>query len=178
MFIGIQFIFFILLCLIFLGPLIKGFKHRSKPIGKVILIAYACGFTIIVFKIIFHLYSQKKVLTKSDFYGEYTIDRDYFSGPQADWQYNTFRFKIKPNDSIIFYVTDKQDVKRIYKGTISCEAPYTSARLAIHMESPTHHILSSHPTIYRGPRSFILVFHSPKFNNMYFRKNRWEPLSE
>jgi hypothetical protein len=30
--------------------------------------------------------TTKKKLDKSDYYGEYIIDRNYFSGKQADWQ--------------------------------------------------------------------------------------------
>ena len=35
---------------------------------------------------------KKNIIDKSDFYGEYKIDRNYFSGKQADWQYNNSRF--------------------------------------------------------------------------------------
>ena len=45
---------------------------------------------------------SKKVLEKSDYYGEYIIDRAYFSGKQADWQYNNFRFEIKKMIPFIF----------------------------------------------------------------------------
>ena len=116
----------------------------------------------------------KKVLDKSDFYGEYIIDRDYFAGKQADWQYNNFRLEIKENDSIYFYVTDGKIINETYKGTISTLAPYKSARLVIEMKKPTHHILTTNPTIYREVWDFFMVFNSPKFHNMYFRKGEWK----
>ena len=118
----------------------------------------------------------KKVLDKSDFYGEYIIDRNYFSGKQADWQYNNFRFEIKENDSIYFYVTDGRIINETYKGKISTLVPYQSARLVIEMEKPSHHILTTNPTIYREVWDFFMVFNSPKFNNMYFRKGKWKEI--
>ena len=115
-------------------------------------------------------------MEKSDFYGEYIIDRDYFSGKQADWQYNNFRFEIKENDSIYFYITNGKLIKESYKGTISTVAPYQSARLKIRMDLPTHHVLNSNPTIYRESWGFYMVFNSPKFHNMYFRKGEWKEI--
>jgi len=119
---------------------------------------------------------SKKVLKKSDFYEEYIIDRDYFSGKQSDWQYNNFRFEIKGNDSIYFYVTDEQIINETYKGTISTLAPYKSARLVIEMEKPTNHVLTTNPTIYREVWDFFMVFNSPKFHSMYFRKGEWKEI--
>ncbi|WP_298348343.1 hypothetical protein [uncultured Dokdonia sp.] len=118
----------------------------------------------------------KKVLDKEDFYGEYVIDRNYFSGKQADWQYNNFRFEIKDNDSIYFYTTEGETIHKTFKGTITTPSPYQSARLSIHMEQPIHHILNSDPTIYREVWGFFLVFNSPEFNNMYFRKGKWKEI--
>ena len=82
-----------------------------------------------------------------------------------------FRFEIKENDSIYFYVTDREIINKTYKGKISTLAAYKSARLVIEMENPNHHILTTNPTIYRDAWDFFMVFKSPKFNNMYFRKN-------
>jgi hypothetical protein len=49
----------------------------------------------------------KPNLEKDDYYGQYIVD-PIFPGKQADWQYNHFRFEIKDNDSIYFYVTEKE----------------------------------------------------------------------
>lgn len=113
-------------------------------------------------------------LKKRDYYGQYIINRDYFPGKQADWQYNNFRFEIKENDSIFFYLTDKEKVLKTYRGTITTTKPYSSERLILNMEQPKHHILTSNPTTYRSAWSFYLVFDSPKFNNVYFKKGKWE----
>ena len=59
---------------------------------------------------------REKKLTKKDYYGSYIINRNYFAGKQADWQYDHFRFEIRDNDSIYFYMTDKERISKIYKG--------------------------------------------------------------
>ncbi len=117
---------------------------------------------------------EKKKLKKKDYYGEYIIDRNYFKGKQADWQYDHFRFEITDDDSIFFYVTEKERIIETFKGTITTLKPYSSERLVIKMEKPTHHILNSNPTIYRETWDFFMVFNSPKYYNMFFRKGEWE----
>ena len=122
----------------------------------------------------------KTVLDKEDYYGQYIIDRNYFKWKQANWQYDNFRFEIKENDSLYFYITHKERVLKTYKGTIKTTDPsiYKSIRLSINMEQPTTHILKTDPTIYRSAWSFYLVFHSPKFNNVYFKKGQWKALDK
>lgn len=61
---------------------------------------------IIVSQIIMWL-SKPISLNKKDYYGTYVVNRKYFRGYQADWQYESFRFEIKDNDSIYFYITNK-----------------------------------------------------------------------
>ena len=121
-----------------------------------------------------------KILSKKDFYGQYIIDRNYFKGRQTNWQYDNFRFEIKENDSLFFYVTDKERILKTYRGVIKTTDPnvYKSVRLSINMEQPTIHVLKTDPTIYRSAWDFLLVFHSEKFNNMYFRKGTWKPINK
>jgi hypothetical protein len=171
---GLGFIFIILPISIILFLL--GIFTKKKFFG-IALVALWGGLLILwLLSAILRPFYEKKALDKSDFYGEYVVDRNYFSGQQADWQYNNFRFEIKENDSIYFYVTDEKKINETYKGTIATRAPYQSARLVIEMEKPTHHILTTNPTIYRGVWDFLLVFKSPKFNNMYFRKKKWKKI--
>ena len=150
---------------------------KNKIFGKTIgfILLGLIGLAIFSF-IIFRLTAKKK-LQKQNYYGEYIIDRDYFSGKQADWQYDHFRFEIKGNDSIYFYVTSKDKILKTYKGTISTLTAYSSERLTLNMNQPTIHILKTDPTIYRSAWSFYLVFHSDKYNNMYFRKGTWKPIN-
>ncbi|MCW3788925.1 hypothetical protein [Plebeiibacterium sediminum] len=136
--------------------------------GLIVILVLISGATHFIF--------DKKKLKHKDFYGTYVIDRGFFKGKQADWQYDHFRFEITKDDSIFFYVTDKEEIKRTYKGTISTLKQYYSERLVINMEKPTHHIMISNPTIYRETWDFYLVFNSSKFYNMYFRKGIWRSI--
>ncbi len=114
-------------------------------------------------------------LDKDDYYGEYIIDREFFSGKESDWQYNRYRMEIKESDSIFLYTYDKEKLVATHKGGITTVQPYGSERLVIHMEKPNHHITNTNPTVYReGWGSFYLVFYSTKFHNMYFRKGNWK----
>lgn len=131
------------------------------------------GFLVLEILIWFY---AKTELDKSDYYGEYVINREYFKGEQTDWQYNHFRFEITEQDSIFFYVTDKAKILKTYRGTIKTTNPnnHQSDRLIIEMETPTHHIVRSNPTTYRDAWDFYLVFNSPKFNSVFFKKGEWE----
>ena len=110
---------------------------------------------------------EKKVLQKEDYYGSYIIDRRFFKGKKSDWQYNSYRFEITDKDSIFFHCTIGERIFKTYRGTIDISVSYASARL----------ILSTYPTTYRSAWNFYLVFHSPYYNNMYFRKGKWKPLN-
>ncbi|MBC5836303.1 hypothetical protein [Flavobacterium muglaense] len=149
---------------------------RKKVYGKTIGIIWIVIIGIIFIASTTTALTSKTKLNKKDYYGHYCIDRDYFPGKQADWQYENFRFEIKDNDSIYFYETDKEKIIKTYRGTISTTIPYSSARLIINMQQPSSHITTSNPTVYRGSWDFILVFNSPKFNNVYFKKGEWAPL--
>ena len=172
-----------LLWLFLLAPLtvillLAWWSTKNKIYVKIVGYFYLGLFGLFILGTVIRLFTDKKVLKKSDYYGEYTVNRDYFPSRQTDWQYETFRFEIKDNDSIYFYNTDKGKVKKIYRGTIATTDPtqHTSERLILNMEQPTHHILTSNPTTYRSAWSFYLVFYSPKFNNVYFKKGQWKQL--
>lgn len=148
---------------------------RSKYAGMAIGIMWAGVIGLVILATLLRPLTEKKVLSKADYYGTYIIDRSMFPGPDADWQYNSFRFEITPDDSIHFHVTDGPRVVCTYSGRIHTVTSYSSARLVIHMAQP-HHVLHSNPTTYRDVWSFFLVLRSPLYHNMYFKKGRWKPL--
>ncbi len=160
--------------------MILWFITGNEIFGKVLGYLWIGLIGLILIGIIIRVLTDKKELTKKHYYGKCIINRNYFKGKQSDWQYNHFRFEIKENDSIYFYVTEKESIVRTYRGSITTTgaAQYPSERLIINMEKPTHHILTSNPTTYRSVWNFYLVFNSPKFNNVYFRKGQWESLEE
>lgn len=132
---------------------------------------------------IFGLYSfsafwTKKELEKDDIYGEYVIDRTKFSGKQADWQYEHFRFEITKDNDFIFYQTDNDRIIRTYKGKIEFLEAYNKPRIVLHMDKLRHHIIEDKPTLYRQVWTFYYVFNSPKFGNVFFTKGQWKPLDK
>lgn len=156
--------------------LIAWLLSRKLWIGKILGIIWLGIFGLSLLSGIVQWLTSKTELKKEDYYGEYVINRDYFKGEQTDWQYNHYRFEIKDEDSIFFYVTDKEKILKTFRGTIKTTTPYSSARLIIKMEQPTHHILTSNPTTYRSAWDFYLVFKSPKFYNVFFEKGKWKPI--
>lgn len=170
-------LFFVFILVPLIGILLVAWLlTRKKFFGKTLGLILVGILGLVMLSAIVQWLTTKTILKKKDYYGQYIINRDYFPGRQADWQYNSFRFEIKENDSIYFYVTDKEQILKVYKGTITTTKPYSSERLIINMEQPTYHIMASNPTTYRSAWSYYLVFYSPKFNNVYFKKGRWKPL--
>jgi hypothetical protein len=170
----VVFILFPLTVILLLIWLFSGKKLFGKTIGFI----WIGIIGLVVFSMTINWITSKTELEKNDYYGQYIVNRDFFPGKQADWQYENFRFEIKENDSIYFYLTDKEKILKTYRGTITTTESYVSKRLIVNMEQPTNHILKSNPTTYRSTWSFILVFYSPKFNNVYFKKGEWKPLKE
>lgn len=150
---------------------------RKRIIGYLLALMWGGIFFLVIVSITLNAIFSKKELDKDDFYGEYVIDRFFFKGEQTDWQYNHYRFEITDDDSIHFYCTNGEGILKSYHGTISTVKPYSSARLKIHMNGESHHILTSNPTIDRDTWSFYMVFNSPYYHNMYFTKDDWEPIN-
>lgn len=153
-------------------------KTKQKIYGKVVALMWLLIMGFIASLIGIKWLTSKTELDKKDYYGHYIVNRDYFAGKQADWQYDHFRFEIKDNDSIYFHVTDKEKIITTYTGKITTTKAYSSERLIINMEQPTHHIMTSNPTTYRSARIFVLIFYSPEFNNVYFKKGYWKRIGK
>jgi len=171
------FVVFILLPASAIGLIVWLLTKRSIVLVTV-AVAWIGILGIVLLISLVRVLTSKTILTKDDYYGNYVVMRDYFPGKQADWQYNTFRFEIRDNDSIYFHVTDGEKIVRTYRGFVDMTAPYRSIRLKIAMNAPTHHIVLDNPTTYRGVWSFYLVFNSPKFGNVFFEKGDWKSLKE
>ena len=157
---------------LFFGGIFTGRTSFFKAIGG-IWIPIFCLFALISLGSLI----PDNVLEKKDYYGEYIIDRNYFPGEQADWQYNHYRIKITESDSIFLYTTINEKIISVNKGSITTVMPYSSERLVLNMEKPNHHITETNPTTYRESWwNFYLVFESKKFHNMYFRKGKWKKI--
>jgi len=75
---------------------------RKKIFGKTLGLIWLGIFGLVLLSGIIQWLTAKVELEKRDYYGEYIVNRDYFPGRQAEWQYENFRFEIKENDSINF----------------------------------------------------------------------------
>jgi len=133
------FVLFPLIGILILVWIISGKKIFGKLAAFIII--FVIGFVLFVFTL--KWFNSKTILDKKDYHGEYVINRNYFKGEQADWQYNHYRFEINKDDTIIFYETDGDEILETYKGKIRTTSSYKSARLMIEMEKPSHHILQS-----------------------------------
>ena len=174
---------FSLFCIFILLPLtvllfVGWVLTRRKVFGWLLGSLWAAVIGLVSAITIANIVLAPKDLSKQDYYGWYVIDRSYFPGRQADWQYNSLRFRITSRDSIYFYLTDEEKIQRVYRGRISTTTAYASQRLKLDMEQPTYHVLAGNPTTYRSVRGFHLVFHSAKFNDVYFKKGEWQPLPQ
>ena len=74
---------------------------RKAVFGKSLGITWLLILALVTLVLIAQPLTSKKVLTRDDYYGEYVIDTTYFRKTGA-WQYNTFHFVIKPDDSNLF----------------------------------------------------------------------------
>lgn len=165
---GFNLIGFPILILTTIGLLVYFFTSKKK-IALTILGAI-WGLTILVFisAIISDHYRTPIKLTKSDIIWDYHIDTNFFSGTNAKWQYEHYKFTITPTDSIHFFVTNNDTIKKMFKGKLkySSGPPY----LWTIQSDTTNHVIKSPPTLFRGHNKFYYVFKSDIFGNMFFRK--------
>ncbi|WDF46851.1 hypothetical protein PQ459_18390 [Chryseobacterium sp. KACC 21268] len=149
----------------------------KKKIFKVTAIALwiLIGF-FFVSGIIFNFLNSKTTVNKEDFYGTYIVDRKFFKGKNADWQYNHYRFEITKDDELNLYVTNESKVLKIYKRKIEFIEGGASPHLKIINENPNF-ILGAEPTLYRNSWDFYLVFKTKPYSNMFFKKGNWKPIN-
>lgn len=103
--------------------------------------------------------------------GIYRVDRDMFPGPNADWQHDHFILEIADPGMVILRSKDVNGNWHQYSRPFT-PVYYTNYRWRFLTEgdSTEHHILANTPTLYREPWNFYYVFRSPRFGNMFFRK--------
>jgi len=154
--------------------LISG-KGKRLAAARTILLLYAVGFglgilSVIVLVLINQVLGPMKV-SRGDVIGTYRVDRQQYPGPQAEWQYEHFVLEITENDSVVLRSKDiNGDWHRFSRPIIPQQ--YTNYRWRFPSEavSTAHHILANTPAMYRQRWSFYYVFRSPRFGNMFFRK--------
>ncbi len=113
--------------------------------------------------------SRPLALRRPDIPGEYRIDRQFFPGPDADWQYAHYRFVLTRDDSLLFYVTDGTGRVHVHRGTVEFHSGEPPALWRYTLQPP-HHVLSGSPLLVRSHTDFYYVLHSSLYQNMFFRK--------
>lgn len=158
-----------LIVILTLGLIVLALFYRSWIPILVLVVMWVfliAGFAMLF--IILH-YDTPIQLTRQDIIGEYRIDRNFYPGKNAQWQYDHYKYYITDKDSIVFVVyNDDKSPSRFIKHKISYVPGY-KCRLKINADS-TYHVINDQPTLYRSHSRFYYVFKSVHYGNMYFRK--------
>lgn len=110
---------------------------------------------------------------RDDVIGTYRVDREMFAGEQADWQYEHFILTIEDHDTVVLHSKDLHGTWHTFKRPVVpvLDGVYSYLwRFPTEGDSTVHHILSNTPTLHRQQWSFYYSFRSPRFGNVFFRK--------
>ena len=158
--------------------LFLSFTSKRKVYKKILLWIWIGVLSLVLFSTIVQYLNTKQTVQKKDIYGSYIIDRTQFSGANADWQYNHFRFEITPQNQFLFHQTDQREIIKTDTANVEFLEQYLNHRIIIHPTTEMHHIVETKPTLYRQLRSFYYVFKSPQFGNVFFKKGIWQAIDE
>ena len=167
---GFNLVGFPLLILASVGLIIYFLMTKKKIAIK--LLGGLWALTIIVFCLgLFMAKSRKSIgLTKQDIVGDYRIDTNFYSGTNARWQYEHFKFTITSNDNLHFYKTSKDTILKTYSYKLKFSGGPPDLWSIIN--DSTYKILKHLPTLYRGHNKFYYVIRSDNYGNMFFRKQK------
>ena len=107
-------------------------------------------------------------ITKDRVVGKYEIDTSFYSGKNAEWQKEHFKFEITSDDKFIFF---EKLADGSFKKTYADLHWYRNSPpmlFRLNLNSP-HELIDTYPGLYRGNRKFYYVFET-KFGNMFYRK--------
>ena len=93
-------------------------------------------------------------MPKGRIYGKYEIDRDFYSGENADWQHQIYSFDITNNDEFIFSEKLSDGRKRKVFGKI--EWYRNSAPYLFRIKVANSSLIDEYPGHYRGNCKFYL----------------------
>ncbi len=77
-------LFIFVLCPIIL--ILAWYGTKNKKVEKILKYLSVGIFILFFIGIVIKILTNKKVLDKDDYYGEYIIDRFFFAAKQPDWQ--------------------------------------------------------------------------------------------
>ena len=185
----------------------KNTNIKWKTIGKIWLITHTTPIVLVAILLLaFCIKIQVDRFVKSpmtvhyhNFQGNYVINRDYFKGENADWQYDHYRLKIK-KDTLYLYIMKNGKVIKTYKRNIKYDKHYKFTKQTV-IEFPTdwgyedgrrvsdslysvradsirhavgHEALMRNPLLHADPFKFNLILRSERYGNMFFTKGKWK----
>lgn len=121
---------------------------------------------------------HRRRVSPYDVYGTYRIDRKFFSGKNADWQYEHYKFTITPDNKFLLTEIDDAGVSHQYAGKVSWFGTHTRRALWSAKLNEKHHLRVDSPTLIRSYFTFYYVIYSEKYGNMYFRREIDYPIYE
>lgn len=151
-------------------------KEKRVAASKAILLIYAIGFVSLVLGIaalvVLSTILSPMDVERDDVIGTYRVDPLMFAGPQADWQHDHFRLTITEEDTLILESKDDRGRWNVFKRPIVQVEGANSYlwKFPTEGDSTVHHILVNTPTLHRQQWDFYYAFRSPRFGNVFFRK--------
>lgn len=151
-------------------------KAKRAAVTSTILLLYAVAFGLALMGIlvlaVLHTITSPMTVDRHDVIGTYRVDEDMFAGPQADWQHDHFRLTITEKDTVVLESQDGSGTWHTFKRPIVPGHGTWSYlwRFPTEGDSTAHHLLANTPTLHREPWGFYYSFPSPRFGNVFFRK--------
>jgi hypothetical protein len=97
-------------------------------------------------------YRKPVPLSKADIVGHYQIDTIFYTGANARWQYNHYRFTISSNDTLYFDVLNNDSIVKSFREKITYS--YGPPDLWRVESDSTYHVINHPPTLFRGHKKF------------------------
>lgn len=151
-----------------IGLLIAYSVNKDRLFLKVIGVLWGMVFLLFIVNGIIRNNERPIRLTKEDIVGVYRVDRSFYPGKNAEWQYRHLNFEITKDDRFILKVLKDDGKLNVLRGKVRWEVGPPDF-WSLEMKSGTHHLIKEAPTLYRGPHSFYYVFRSD-WGNVFFRK--------
>ena len=169
----ISFVLFLGLCWSLVGfiCLIRYIFFRKAPglngVGCLVVLIVV---PVFIFVALYFLswFFQPVRLSPERVVGIYKIDRNFYPGPQADWQHATYTLEIHESHLTIRDVRTEKEwgypIEWLYNG-----------RWKFKNDDPRHHLVAGGPVLYREFFGFYYVFESPLYGNVFYRKKAGFP---
>jgi len=163
------FIFFVFICWLICESLLQLCSHFKIPLHPAIRFPLRHPFFIIT-SLLFSLFFIGWIKSptnpdRADILGIYEIDRNFYSGANADWQHQTYTLEITHTEAI---VRDRRTTQ-IWRYPIEWFFG-SQYRWGFDTDDPRHHMINNGPVIYRQAFSHYYVFKSPLYGNVFFHK--------